>query len=120
MARGIDLFDCVMPTRNARNATLFTTEGRLNVRNATWKTDEVPIDAGLDLYHSQQFSRAYLRHLTVANEPLFMEIASAQNVGFYLWIMREMRAAILEGRFASWRHKWSDRVAQKAPLPAER
>ena len=120
VARGIDLFDCVMPTRNARNATLFTTEGRLNIRNATWKADEVPIDAGLDLYHSQQFSRAYLRHLTVANEPLFMEIASAQNVGFYLWVMREMRAAILEGRFASWRREWSDRVAQKAPLPTER
>ena len=120
VARGIDLFDCVMPTRNARNATLFTTEGRLNIRNATWKTDEVPIDAGLDLYHSQHFSRAYLRHLTVANEPLFMEIASAQNVGFYLWVMREMRAAILEGRFASWRREWSDRVARKAPLPAER
>jgi len=114
VARGIDLFDCVMPTRNARNATLFTTEGQVNIRNARWKADDSPIDPGLDLYHSRDFSKAYLRHLTVANEPLFMEIASAQNVGFYLWVMREMRAAILEGRFASWRRDWSDRVAQKA------
>ena len=114
VARGVDLFDCVMPTRNARNATLFTTDGVLNIRNARWKTDMAPLDAGLDSYHSQTFSRAYLRHLTIANEPLFMEVASAQNVGFYLWVMREMRAAILEGRFPAWRRAWSERVAQKA------
>ncbi|GAB5536846.1 MAG: tRNA guanosine(34) transglycosylase Tgt [Rubricoccaceae bacterium] len=113
VARGIDLFDCVMPTRNARNATLFTTEGQVNIRNARWKTDDSAIDSGLNLYHSREFSKAYLRHLTVANEPLFMEIASAQNVGFYLWVMREMRTAILEGRFSSWRREWSERVAQR-------
>ena len=113
VARGIDLFDCVMPTRNARNATLFTTEGMINIRNARWKVHDSAIDPGLDLYHSRTFSKAYLRHLTVANEPLFMEVASAQNVGFYLWVMREMRAAILEGRFSSWRREWSERVAQK-------
>ncbi|MEO0556658.1 MAG: tRNA guanosine(34) transglycosylase Tgt [Bacteroidota bacterium] len=114
VARGIDLFDCVMPTRNARNATLFTTEGMINIRNARWKVNDSAIDPGLDLYHSQAFSKAYLRHLTVANEPLFMEVASAQNVGFYLWVMRAMRTAILEGRFSSWRREWAERVAQRA------
>ena len=114
VARGVDLFDCVMPTRNARNATLFTTDGIVNIKNARWREDASPVDAGLDAYHSQTFSRAYLRHLTLANEPLFMEIASVQNLTFYLWVMREMRAAILEGRFPAWRRAWTDRVAQKA------
>ena len=114
VARGVDLFDCVMPTRNARTGTLFTTDGVVNIKNARWKTDDTPVDAGLDVYHSRTFSRAYLRHLTVADEPLFMEIASVQNLAFYAWLMREMRAAILDGRFPAWRAAWSDRVAQKA------
>lgn len=114
VARGVDLFDCVMPTRNARNGTLFTTDGVVNIKNARWKTDDAPLDGGLDAYHSRTFSRAYLRHLTVADEPLFMEIASVQNLAFYLWLMRQMRAAILEGRFAAWRAEWSERVARKA------
>ena len=113
VARGVDLFDCVMPTRNARNGTLFTTDGVLNIKNARWKEDLNPVDAGLDVYHSRTFSRAYLRHLTLANEPLFMEIASVQNLAFYLWTMRQMRAAILDGRFPAWRREWSERVARR-------
>ena len=114
VARGVDLFDCVMPTRNARNKTLFTTDGVVNIKNARWTRDFEPVDAGLAAYHSRTFSKAYLRHLAMAEEPLFMEIASVQNLALYLWTMREMRAAILEGRFPAWRAEWSDRLARKA------
>ena len=113
VARGVDLFDCVMPTRNARTGTLFTTEGLVNIKNARWKEHTGALDPGLDLYHSQTFSRAYLRHLTLAKEPLFMEIASAQNLGLYLWTVRQMRAAILEDRFPAWRREWSGRLAAR-------
>ena len=114
VARGVDLFDCVMPTRNARTGTLFTTDGMVNIKNARWKTEQAPVDAGLDVYHSQTFSKGYLRHLTKANEPLFIEIASVQNLALYLWTMRQMRTAILEGRFPAWRREWADRLARKA------
>ncbi|HIL56440.1 MAG TPA: tRNA guanosine(34) transglycosylase Tgt [Rhodothermales bacterium] len=114
VARGVDMFDCVMPTRNGRNGTLFTTEGIVNIKNQRWQTDDSPVDPGLDHYAARTFSKGYLRHLTKANEPLFMEIASMQNVGFYLWLMREMRQAILDGRFPEFRREWSERVAQKA------
>ena len=113
VARGIDLFDCVMPTRNGRNGMLFTTEGIVNIRNAKWKTCFEPIDPGLDHYAAQTFTKAYLRHLTIANEPLFMEIASIQNLAFYLWLMGEMRTAIVESRFTAWRKKWTDRVSRR-------
>ena len=114
VARGVDLFDCVMPTRNARTGSLFTTGGLVNIRNARWKRDGAPVDAGLDNAHSQTFSRAYLRHLIMAKEPLGMEVASVQNVGLYLWTTRQMRAAILDGTFPAWRRAWSDRLATKA------
>ncbi len=113
VARGTDLFDCVMPTRNARNGTIFTTEGRLNIKAAKWKTCFEPLDPGLDHYHAQTFSKAYLRHLTLADEPLFMEIASVQNLAFYSWLMRQARAAILDGRFDAWSREWLDRVRTK-------
>ena len=114
VARGVDMFDCVMPTRNGRNGTLFTTEGVVNIKNARWKTSPEAVDPGLDHYAARTFSKAYLRHLTKANEPLFMEVGSMQNVGFYLWLVREMRAAILGGRFPAWRREWRERVARKA------
>ena len=114
VARGVDMFDCVMPTRNGRNGSLFTTEGIVNIKNKRWERSPEAVDPGLDLYAAKTFSKAYLRHLTKANEPLAMEIASMQNVGFYLWLMRGMRAAILEGRFPAFRREWSDRVARKA------
>ena len=113
VARGVDLFDCVMPTRNARTGSLFTTDGLVNIRNARWKDDTGALDPGLDNYHSRTFSRAYLRHLIQSKEPLGMEIASVQNVGLYLWTMREMRASILEERFPAWRREWSARLAEK-------
>lgn len=113
VARGVDMFDCVMPTRNGRNGTLFTTEGRINIRNARWETDFSSIDPGLDHYAARTFSKAYLRHLTKSDEPLFMEIASMQNLAFYLWLMGEMRQAILEGRFPAWRREWTERVERR-------
>jgi queuine tRNA-ribosyltransferase len=103
IARGIDMFDCVMPTRNGRNGMLFTTEGVINVRNKKWESDFSPIDPGLDRYVSQTFSKAYVRHLFMANEILGLQIASLQNLSFYLWLVREARAAILAGRFGVWK-----------------
>ena len=103
IARGVDMFDCVMPTRNARNGTLFTTQGRMNILNARWTEDLSPIDPGLDGYASQRFSKAYLRHLFKANEILALQLATLQNLALYRWVMREARAAIQEDRFAAWR-----------------
>ena len=103
IARGVDMFDCVMPTRNARNGTLFTTQGRMNILNAQWTEDLSPIDPGLDGYASQRFSKAYLRHLFKANEILALQLATLQNLALYRWVMREARTAIQEDRFASWR-----------------
>ena len=82
------------------------------MRNAKWKADFGPLDPGLDAYHAQ-FSKAYLRHLTIADEPLFMEIASVQNLAFYAWLMAGARRAILEGRFPAWRAEWLGRVRRK-------
>ena len=113
VSRGIDMFDCVMPTRNARNGMLFTTEGIVNIRNAKWKTCFEPVDPGLDHYAAQTFTKAYLRHLVIANEPLFVEIASIQNLAFYVWLMDEMRTSIVEDRFDAWRKEWSERVSRR-------
>ena len=113
VARGIDMFDCVMPTRNGRNGTIYTTEGILNIKNARWKTDFQPLDPGLDHYAAQTFSRAYVRHLFVSGEILGLQIASLQNLAFYLWLMGEMRTAIREGRFAAWRREMLPRVSRR-------
>lgn len=103
IALGIDMFDCVMPTRNARNGMLFTTQGILNIRNEKWKDDLSPIDAGLGGYASAFHSKAYLRHLIISKEILGAQIASLHNLTFYLWLVREARRHILEGTFADWK-----------------
>ncbi len=103
IARGIDMFDCVMPTRNGRNGMLFTTHGVINIRNKKWESDFSAIDPGLDRYVSRTFSKAYLRHLFVAGEILGLQIASLQNLCFYLWLVQEARQAILEQRFVAWK-----------------
>ncbi len=113
VARGIDMFDCVMPTRNGRNGMLFTTEGIINIRNEKWKADFSPIDPGLDRYASQEFSKAYLRHLLMTKEILGLQLASLQNLSFYLWLMSEMRKAIQEDRFSAWRSEWTERVGKR-------
>jgi len=92
-----------MPTRNARNGTLFTTQGRMNIKNARFTDDHSPIDPGLENSVSQRFSKAYLRHLQKTNEILGLQIASIQNLAFYLWLMRTAREKILSDDFTSWK-----------------
>ena len=103
VARGVDLFDCVLPTRLARNAALFTRQGRINIRNAQFERDPAPIEAGCGCYTCQHFSRAYLRHLFKAKEILAARLATIHNVHFLLALMRDVRQAILEGVFATFK-----------------
>jgi queuine tRNA-ribosyltransferase len=100
---GIDMFDCVMPTRNARNGMLFTTQGIINIRNEKWKSDLTPIDPDLGGYVSTGYSKAYLRHLIINKEILGAQIASIHNLTFYLWLVGLARIKIQEGTFAAWK-----------------
>lgn len=111
--RGIDMFDCVMPTRNGRNGMMFTTEGVINIRNKKWATDFSPIDPGLPNEMSQFYSKAYLRHLFVAEEILGMQLASIQNLSFYLWLVGEARQHILAGDFSSWKREMLEKVKKR-------
>ena len=113
IARGVDMFDCVMPTRNGRNGMIFTTKGILNIRNRKWHADFSALDPGLESYVSQTFTKAYVRHLFQAKEILGLQIASLQNLTFYLWLLREARRAILENRFASWKKEVQPRVSRR-------
>ena len=100
---GVDMFDCVMPTRNGRNAMLFTTKGVINIDNKKWEKDYSPIDDGFDCAISQYYSKSYLRHLMKSSELLGLTIASIQNLAFYCWMMREARVQIQQGSFARWK-----------------
>lgn len=100
---GIDMFDCVMPTRNGRNAMLFTTKGVINIDNKKWEKDFSPLDEGLDCEFSHYYSKAYVKHLFKAGEILALTIASIQNLAFYLWLVKEARKHIIAGDFASWK-----------------
>jgi queuine tRNA-ribosyltransferase len=113
IALGIDMFDCVMPTRNARNGMLFTTQGIINIRNEKWKDDLGPIDAELGGYVSTFYSKAYLRHLVINKEILGAQIASIHNLAFYLWLVRMAREKIMEGTFAEWKNKMVKIVSQR-------
>jgi queuine tRNA-ribosyltransferase len=110
---GVDMFDCVMPTRNGRNAMLFTTEGVINIDNKKWERDFSPIDPGLPCETSQYYSKSYLRHLFKAKEYLAYTIASVQNLAFYLWLVREARQHIIVGDFASWKTETVARIRQR-------
>jgi queuine tRNA-ribosyltransferase len=103
--RGVDMFDCVMPTRNARNAVVFTRRGRLNMRNARHAEDMIPIDARCDCYTCRTFTRSYMRHLFKAKEILGLQLATIHNLAFYLWLVRGAREAILGGRYGSWKRE---------------
>jgi queuine tRNA-ribosyltransferase len=105
IALGIDMFDCVMPTRNGRNAMLFTTKGVINIDNKKWEDDFSPIDDGIDCVTSNHYSKSYLRHLIKAKELLGLTIASVHNLAFYLWLVREARKHILAGDFLSWKNE---------------
>ncbi len=105
IALGIDMFDCVMPTRNARNGMLFTAHGSINIKNKKWQEDFSPIDDMAITFVDTEYSKAYLRHLFTVNELLGKQIATIHNLGFYLWLTREARKHILAGDFASWKNK---------------
>lgn len=113
IALGIDMFDCVMPTRNARNGMLFTTSGIINIRNEKWKNDFSPLDSQLGGYVSQHYSRAYLRHLVLSREILGAQIASLQNLSLYLWLVREAREHITKGTFLSWKKKMTAILSER-------
>ena len=102
-ALGVDMFDCVMPTRNARNGMLFTKNGIINIRNEKWKSDFSPIEEDGATYVDTYYSKAYLRHLNSNNEMLGAQIASIHNLGFYLWLAKEARKRIIDGTFSEWK-----------------
>ena len=113
ISRGVDMFDCVMPTRNGRNGMIFTSEGIINLKNEKWKMDFPPVDPNGETFVDAQYSRAYLRHLFVAGEILGPMIASLHNIGFYLWLVREARKHIIEGDFAEWRDVMLQKVTRR-------
>lgn len=111
--RGVDMMDCVMPTRNARNGMLFTSEGIMNMRNKKWADDFSPIQEDGPSYVDRAYSKAYLRHLFIAQELLGMQIASIHNLAFYLWLVGEARKHIIAGDFATWKPQMVERVTRR-------
>jgi queuine tRNA-ribosyltransferase len=105
IALGVDMFDCVLPSRNARNGMLFTTQGTLNIKNKKWENDFSPVDPEGNSFVDLDYSKAYLRHLFTVNEMLGKQIATIHNLSFYLWLVREARKHILAGSFAQWKAK---------------
>lgn len=110
---GIDMFDCVMPTRNGRNAMLFTSNGVVNIDNKKWENDFSVLDNGIDCEVSNYYSKAYLRHLIKAKEILGLTIASIHNLAFYLWLVKQARQKIIEGNFKSWKEEMMVRLQQR-------
>jgi len=113
ISRGVDMFDCVMPTRNGRNAMLFTTKGVINIDNKKWEHDFSPIDDGFDCEVSNYYSRSYLRHLLRSKEILGLTIASIHNLAFYMWLVAEARKKIQENEFFSWKNGMVEQLKQK-------
>ena len=111
--RGVDMMDCVMPTRNGRNGMLFTAHGIMNMRNKKWADDFSPLQEDGPSYVDRAYTKAYVRHLFIANELLALQIASIHNLAFYLWLTREARAHIMAGDFASWKADMVDRVTRR-------
>ncbi|WP_299682315.1 tRNA guanosine(34) transglycosylase Tgt [uncultured Tenacibaculum sp.] len=113
IALGVDMFDCVMPTRNARNGMLFTAHGTINIKNKKWENDFSPIDDMGITFVDTLYSKAYLRHLFASKELLGKQIASIHNLGFYLWLVREARKHILEGDFAVWKDRMVKQMSKR-------
>jgi queuine tRNA-ribosyltransferase len=113
IALGVDMFDCVMPTRNARNGMLFTSQGSINIKNKKWEDDFSAIDDMNITWVDTAYSKAYLRHLFASNEMLGKQIATIHNLGFYLWLTREARKHILAGDFAAWKNKMVKQMANR-------
>lgn len=113
IALGIDMFDCVMPTRNARNGMLFTSEGIINIKNEKWKNDFSAIDPNSDLFSDIHYSKAYLRHLIISKEILGAQIATLHNLHFYLYLVKEARKHIIAGDFTAWKNQMVVKLAQR-------
>lgn len=113
IALGIDMFDCVMPTRNARNGMLFTANGTINIKNKKWEDDFSPIDEMAHTFVDTEYTKAYLRHLFAANEYLGKQIATIHNLGFYMWLVREARKHILAGDFRTWKDMMVRNMSQR-------
>jgi len=113
IALGIDMFDCVMPTRNARNGMLFTANGSINIKNKKWEDDFSPIDEMGITFVDTEYTKAYLRHLFAANEYLGKQIATIHNLGFYMWLVREAREHIIAGDFYAWKEKMVKQMSQR-------
>lgn len=111
--RGVDMFDCVMPTRNGRNGMIFTSEGIINIRNSKWSNDFSPIDNGCPSYVSRSFTKAYLRHLVISGEMLGAQIASIQNLAFYLYLVSEAGKKIADGDFIKWKNSIIKKVSER-------
>ncbi|MEY5068772.1 MAG: hypothetical protein RLZ47_634 [Bacteroidota bacterium] len=113
IALGIDMFDCVMPTRNARNGMLFTSKGIINIQNEKWKNDFSALEEDSELFADKTYTKAYLRHLIQSKEILGAQIASLHNLHFYLWLMKEARIKILAGEFYEWKNKMVKQLAHR-------
>ncbi len=113
IALGIDMFDCVMPTRNARNGMLFTANGTINIKNKKWEADFSPLDEMGYTFVDTEYTKAYLRHLFAANEYLGKQIATIHNLGFYMWLVREARKHILAGDFRTWKDMMLKNMSQR-------
>jgi queuine tRNA-ribosyltransferase len=113
IALGVDMFDCVMPTRNARNGMLFTAHGTINIKNKKWEADFSPIDEMGTTFVDREYTKAYLRHLFAANEYLGKQIATIHNLGFYMWLVREARKHILAGDFRTWKEMMVKQMSQR-------
>lgn len=113
IALGVDMFDCVMPTRNGRNAMLFTSHGVINIDNKKWENDHSVLDDGIDCPVSRYYSKSYLRHLVKSKEYLGLTIASVHNLGFYLWLVNQARQHILDGNFSTWKTEMVVRLQQR-------
>ena len=108
---GVDMFDCVLPTRNARNGQIFTSRGKINIRNAQYKLSDELIDENVDSYAGKNFTLGYLRHLFIANEILGLQLASQQNIAFYLWLARTAREKIIDGCYSDWKKEILEKLS---------
>jgi queuine tRNA-ribosyltransferase len=113
VALGMDMFDCVIPTRNGRNGMLFTANGIINIKNEKWKDDFSPVDGEGNSFVDTQYSRAYLRHLIISKEILGAQIASIHNLGFYSWLMQETRNQIEKGTFKVWKEQMKTKLLKR-------
>jgi len=111
--RGVDMFDCVMPTRNGRNGMLFTSQGIMNMKNVKWKNDFSLLDEFGTSYVDKAYSKAYLRHLFISKEYLALQIASIHNLAFYLWLVGEARSHIQAGDFSSWKRGMVEQLGRR-------